>query len=332
MMKELDEDKDLQRGPGNSSLDEHNLIASRSVDIQDCRTVCLALGPYRNLTTLTAATLFLHPNCQVLNHAGARVFGNDDVDFLSAYSKERFDRFIQYAIQISAGGIRGDFGGSIIHSHAFEPHHDMQQKYIERGEKLIKRQINCLFWKESLATSNLIRDRKIDLGAIFAQEDRLKFLMPIRNPLDCAISNLNTGHVDRFQGLGNKPTITEVLRAILAEIHWFASLKEQFPDRFFYFFEHSISAEMIANLADFLKLDADETWLSDARSVMISKSNYQHGADLLEHYRNSVRQQFSRQPVLMGQLLEFVDASPSAAYRQSRPLSPVPSGGRSQQR
>ena len=92
-----------------------DLVASRSLDIRDCETVCLALGPYRNLTTLTAATLFLHPNCQVLNHAGNRIYGNEEVDFLSNYSKERFDRFIQFATQISIQGARGDVGGSITH-------------------------------------------------------------------------------------------------------------------------------------------------------------------------------------------------------------------------
>src|SRR5689334_13648080 len=82
--------------------DNIDLILSSFIDISECKSVCLALGPYRNLTTLTAATLFLHPNCQVLNHGGMRIFGNLQVDFLSNnYSEERFNRFVQYAIRIS---------------------------------------------------------------------------------------------------------------------------------------------------------------------------------------------------------------------------------------
>ena len=100
--------------------DRIDLMTSRFIDIKDCQSVCLTLGPYRNLTTLTAATLFLHPNCQVLNHAGKRIFGNRKVDFLSDYSKDKLDRFIQFAIKISSKGQRGKLGGSIIYSHAFD--------------------------------------------------------------------------------------------------------------------------------------------------------------------------------------------------------------------
>ncbi|MEM7479491.1 MAG: hypothetical protein AAF483_31280, partial [Planctomycetota bacterium] len=80
-------------------MQDGDLVESLTRDIGECQSVCLALGPYRNLTTLTAATLFLHPNCQVLNHAGSRIYGNTEVDFLADYSRERFDRFIQFAIQ-----------------------------------------------------------------------------------------------------------------------------------------------------------------------------------------------------------------------------------------
>lgn len=66
------------------------------------------------------------------------------------------------------------------------------------GGQLIKRKIECLFWKESLTTSNYIKSNKIDLGELFRKLKRLKFLMHIRNPLDCAVSNLKTGHVNRF--------------------------------------------------------------------------------------------------------------------------------------
>lgn len=56
-------------------------------------TVCSILGPYRNLTTLTASCLMLHPNIQVLNHYHQL---NSQVDnFLLNYSDENFERFIK---------------------------------------------------------------------------------------------------------------------------------------------------------------------------------------------------------------------------------------------
>lgn len=288
------------------NLTDHiDLITSQSLDIKDCESVCLALGPYRNLTTLTAATLFLHPNCQVLNHAGSRIFGNRRVDFLSDYSEERFNHFIQFAIKISGKGQRGILGGSITYSHAFDSKYELKKEFEKTGLELEKKQIKCLFWKESLLTSNLIREKHVDLCRIFEKDDRLRFLMPIRNPLDCAISNLKTGHVAIFRNLNRDSSIFQVIQAILDEIHWFALQKENFPSRFFYYFEHSITREMLVNLATFLKLYPTEVWQSNAMSVLITKSNYEHDSDLLSFYQKAVIDKFSRFPVLSEKLLNF---------------------------
>lgn len=100
--------------------DAVDLWWSRNLDVQNVRSVCLFLGPYRNLTTLTASILFLHPYIQVLNHAGMRIFGNKKVDFLQDFNKETFDRFTQFAITISGKGYKGVLGGSITYGHAFD--------------------------------------------------------------------------------------------------------------------------------------------------------------------------------------------------------------------
>ena len=285
--------------------DRVDLITSKSIDIKDCKSVCVTLGPYRNLTTMTAAAMFLHPNCQVLNHAARRIFGNSKVDFLSDYSEEKFIRFIKFAVEISGKGHRGSMGGSITYSHAFDSKHNMRKAFVNTGLELRKQQIKCLFWKESLRTSNLIREKHVDLGSILAKEERLRFLMPIRNPLDCAVSNLKTGHVRLFQGLDKGSSVLQVVRAVLDEIHRFATYGEKFPGRFFYFFEHAISREMLINLATFLKLDPNEAWLSDALSVMTTKSNYAHDNELLAFYRETVNDKFSRFPALSEGLLTF---------------------------
>lgn len=289
--------------------DRVDLMRSRSVGIDGCRTVCLALGPYRNLTTLTAATLFLHPNCQVLNHAGTRIFGNPRVDFLSDFSKERLDRFIRFAIKISAKGQRGGLGGSITFSHAFDDRRAkrrMRTAHDEVGTALTKEHIESLFWKESLRTSNLIRDEAIDLSAIFEQDDRLRFLLPVRNPMDCAISNTKTGHVHLFHGLDHDSSVGEALEAILDEIHWFASYRAKFPDRFFWYFENAISREMLVDLARFLKIEPDEHWLENALGVMVIKPSYDHDADLMASYRGLIERKFADDPELSERLLSFV--------------------------
>lgn len=286
-------------------VDRIDLWKSKSLDISECQSVCLALGPYRNLTTLTAATLFLHPSCQVLNHAGMRIYGNSEVDFLSRYSSHTLDRFVQYAIQISGKGNRGNRGGAITHSHAFDAKYGMKEIQEKLAPEKLKQNIQCLFWKESLKTSNLIREKNIDLAAIFSQDSRLRFLLPIRNPMDCAQSNLNTGHANLFASVNGEASMADMTKAVLDEIYWFAEWKSRFPDRFFYFFEHEISEDMLKNMAKFLELHPDPTWLEGALAAMKTKPGYLHSGELLEEYKNYVLDKFSNFPEISGKLLKF---------------------------
>jgi hypothetical protein len=285
-----------------------DLSRSRRLDIHDVESVCLALGPYRNLTTLTASTLFLHPNCQVLNHAGNRVYGNRQVDFLQDFSEEKLDRFLQFAIQISATGHKGDLGGSITYSHAFNPKRYKTREICEKaGVGARKERIKSLFWKESLRTSNVIRERRVDLGDILEKDARLRFLLPVRNPMDCAVSNLKTGHVNLFPGLTRSSPTEEVVEAILDEIFWFAELRGEFPDRFHYFFEHEISPTMLADLARFLELDSDETWIDNALAAMKINPGYDHDDSVVCFYLDYVNSKCASFPELSRGLRAFVD-------------------------
>lgn len=287
--------------------DRIEIRASKHVDIQDVKSVCLTLGPYRNLTTLTATVLFLHPNCQVLNHAGKRVFGIKQVDFLMDYTKEKLNRFIQYAINLSGKGQRGSQGGSITYSHAFDSNHETKEIFAKTGSELVKKQIICLFWKESLRTSKLIRERHVDLASIFKSEDRLRFLLPIRHPLDCAVSNRNRPKYKKFPNLNKDSSIFDVVQAVLDEIFWFADLKEKFPDRFHYYYQHEISKEMLVNLAKFLQLDPSEEWITNALTVMKIKSGYNHNDELINFYRDYVFEKGSKFPELSKGLLLFIE-------------------------
>jgi hypothetical protein len=286
-------------------IDYIDLILSKSQNISGCDSVCLTLGPYRNLTTLTASVMFLHPNCQVLNHAGRRVFRHRQLEFLTQYSEQKLDRFIQYAIRISTKGDRGSYGGSITHSHAFDPKHDLGEAFASSGGKILKDKIKCLLWKESLRTSNLIREHNVDLGSIFKQDKRLRFIMPIRNPLDCARSNIKTGHVKLFRGLNASPSEMDVVQAIVDEVVWFEELKNAYPDRFFNYCEHEISREMLVSLAVFLQLEPLESWLDVAMPLMKTTSSYEHGDELVAFYRRIVNDKCSSCPDIQRRLLLF---------------------------
>jgi hypothetical protein len=272
--------------------------------VNSCETVCLALGPYRNLTTLTASTLFLHPNCQVLNHAGQRIF-DSQIDFLKFYSRENLDRFIANALDFAAGGERGNFGGSITLSHAFGDKYRMKEIFQQTGMGLVKDDVRALFWKESHKTSSHIRRNVIELDAIMAADSRLKFLFPVRNPIHCAISNINTGHTRYFDAVAPDADLLTVIAAVLDEYVWIMSLKKTFPERFFHFFEHSITAAMLANLEEFLALPHSPQWIDLALSAMQVESTYRYPAHVVDAYESMVSQKFHQAPEFAGQLLAF---------------------------
>jgi hypothetical protein len=219
--------------------------------------------------------------------------------------KKTADNFLRYAIAISTKGKRGKTGGSILHSHAFDEKHKLGKLYRQHfGDTLVKDDIQCLFWKESLRTSLHIRNNNIDLATLLAQEPRLRFLLPIRNPLDCAISNLRTGHAKLF-GLGKNPDTEMVLTAILDEILWVKGLQEQHPDRFFYFSENSFTADTARRLAEFLDLDPSPAWISVVQEAFEIDKHYDYPLELLDFYEARIEESFSEWSGLQRQLMKF---------------------------
>ncbi len=249
--------------------------------------------------------LFLHPQCQVLNHAGSRIFGGKS-DLFEEYSPRRVDEFIRHAVLLSAGGARGGYGGSITLSHAFDGHHRVRALFERAGLPLVKKDIRALFWKESHRIANRIHDQSTDLDLFFSADFRPRFLMPIRNPLDCAISNIKTGHVRFFKGLRDPKDVGEVCEAVLDEIQRVLQLAEQFPGRIMHFFEHSIDDQLLVYLEDFLELDHCPDWLVLAREAMTPISRYVHPPALKEHYRAAVLSRFEEKPGTAERLLQFI--------------------------
>jgi hypothetical protein len=287
-----------------------DLWASERISLDHLRTVCLLLGPYRNLSTLTASMMFLHPRCQVLNHASVRVFGNRQIDFLSGYNKNTFDAFVRYAVHISQSGKGGQRGGTITRSHAFKnPSNPLGRIYAERfGERLVKEQIRSVLWKEPLRVSNHLRLHG-GPGPLVAQNNLVRFLLPIRNPLDCAASNLKTGHSRLFIGLSPEPSIEDILAAVLGEILWFVEWETRIPDRFFHFCANRFDRDTVERLARFMELDPIDTWCSDALQAFQLKSGYKHEPTLVDFYRETVERKFLPYPELARDLLSYAQTS-----------------------
>ena len=304
--------RSLRRMPGQAA----RRLLSRNVDTRGVKTVCLALGPYRNLTTLTASLLALHPNCQVLNHAGARIFGDGRLNFLVDYGDEKFAAFLKCAIYISGGGRRGSHGGSILFSHAFDSE-GLKQAYRARyGEQLVKNDIECLFWKESLKTSRLMRRNEAALQQIFERNEKLRFLMPVRNPLDCAASNLKSGYAELFENLAAGADMGAVLESVLGELLWFFELHARYPDRCFYFFENAFNEDVVLRLAEFLRLRPEKDWIQSVLANFTTRSSYEHDPEVIAVYDRFVDEHFSAFPEVARRLREF---APSSRRNGERP-------------
>jgi hypothetical protein len=229
-------------------------------------TVAVVLGPYRNLTTLTASALALHPQVQVLNHAAERLWQAPEADFLSWPDEAHLRPFIEKALVASTGGKRGQHGGSILMSHAFDEE-SLQGLYAARfGDLLLKPDARVLVWKDSMLVQKKLMARQGAINQVLDALPQVRFLLPIRHPLDCAVSNIKNQHViailDRME-----TDLSIVLDAVLDVLAWALTQADQRPDRFFIFTEGQSAQAMLPQLRDFLGLEVDQRWLDDAVSA-----------------------------------------------------------------
>ena len=271
----------------------------------DLRTVGLILGPYRNLTTLTASALSLHPECQVLNHAGRRLVKGRR-DFITHPDAHHLDRFCQAALEASTTGRRGHYGGSIQFSHAFD-REQIRQLYQDRyGDQVIKERVRVLVWKESGDVTELIRSDADRIFRLLDNEPRLRYLMPVRHPLDCAQSNVRTGHANGISG-ADPTDVSSVLDRIVEVIGWFAELMERYPDRFFMFFQNDDRSDICDGFVRLLELDDDAEWRAAVDTAFdVQGATYSGGSELYASFDESVRRYLSELPDVARRLSELV--------------------------
>ena len=270
------------------------------------KTVGLILGPYRNLTTLTAAVLSLHPSTQVLNHAGKRLLTGRR-NFIERPDEARLDRFVDAALSASTEGRRGTFGGSIQFSHAFD-RENLRESYQRRyGDRAMKDDVRCFIWKESGRVTQLLRRSGDGIEKLTESAPKVRFLQPVRNLLDCTRSNLDNTKV--------VPGVTDmsregVLDAIVENMSWFARSAEKHPERFFMFFEDDPITTILDGLVAVLELDDDETWRRDAADAFIvAGKSYEHGPEMHEALRRSVERHVT-DAQLAQRLLRLSDPQP----------------------
>ena len=140
-------------------------------------------------------------------------------------------------------------------------------------------------------------------GALLEAEPRLSFLMPVRNPLDCAESHVRTGGGPQFRGA---LSFESVLESVLADFHWFRRMQADYPEHFFHFFEYGFDRDLLIRLAGFLQLEPEESWIEHALAAYDVSSDYRHGDERYAYFSDRVEARFADDPEFAAALMQFL--------------------------
>lgn len=276
---------------------------NKSFDTAQVNNLVLIVGPYRNLTSYLTSILSLHSNCKVLNHAGIRVFRNKKTNFLKDYSHSKYLQFLRFFDYASEKGYKGMLGGNISHSHAFESNTELSKRFKETLKS--KTKPHCFIWKESHMVTERLMNGVTELEEILEKNPAIKFLMPVRKPLDCAKSNIKTGK-NRFFKHVPSDDVFDVSKAIFTQQLFFLKIQSKYPDRVFFLFENEINSEGIENMCAFLNIEFDEKWVEIVLSQHTIKSGYDHPYETIEKTRKLVDTLFADYDSFREKLLSLI--------------------------
>jgi len=247
----------------NSSTAEHSAIDHAPDSNVAVEIVGMFLCPNRNLTTLTAAVLSLHPHVQVLNHGLERMRELGLLRVLESGEDADLERFIEGALAMSEGGRRGAYGGSLLLSHAYD-RAALRAAYAERyGEAPLKPAIRCLVWKEGARLREFLKARRIDPVALAERLPRLRFVSPLRHPI-AHLRSLQRFYAENFLPYvrPSLPDLTEtsVARYVLSAHDDFLRWHRRCPAHFHCFGEEELGVDGALRLLAFLGLADDDAW------------------------------------------------------------------------
>lgn len=272
------------------SLKDKLYGSNKDFDPNQVKNLILIVGPYRNLTTYLTSILSLHKNCIILNHAGIRVFQIKRINFLKDYTNAKYQGFLRFFDYACRKGYRGMLGGSIEHSHAFESNPELSTLFNKSSS--LRGKSSCFVWKESHMVTRRLMDNPENLEKIVENNASIKFLMPVRKPLDCARSNIKTGK-SRFFKTSQTNDLMEVTKSIFEQHLFFLSLQNKYPDRVFFLFEHEINASSLKEMCAFMEIDNDEKWISTVLSQHKIKAGYTHPEDIVKNAKALIDTMFA---------------------------------------
>jgi hypothetical protein len=278
---------------------KEDLQAASGLDISSIRTLCLALGPYRSFTTITASIIARHPECQAINHGGRLILGDPHLDFISRYRSRAADRFLRYGLHISLNN---------AHSRHHRPGKRRNSPPTPRpaGDQP-RPQPHAFFWNDPLRASHHLRRHNVEIAKLLEKEPRLRFLQTVRNPVDCAYSIGRNGLAPKF-GLNHNAPVEEILDKVLDEIRWFMHYNHEHPGRFFVLFTDSFDSRKAHELARFLQVAPLDHWAEQNSMRFDYPRTVTVAGKLLKHYNRSVSSRFEEFPETRDRLLALLNS------------------------
>lgn len=238
-------------------------------------TVAVYFGALRSLTTISSAMMSLHPEVTVLNHAFERIFADAKTDFLRDPTPETLDRFVHAASEMALGGRQGDYGGHIVHSHAFQADQVLRQAYLDLYGWDAKPATKCILWKEATKVANHFAKNRLDARAITDKLPALRFIAMVRNPVDIVISSIRKGYSVQLVGPEKKDDFGAVFVQVLQRFAWFSRHAQERPDQFrFVYQDELLDRDHLIGLCDFLRISAPQSWLDDVARLIRLRESY----------------------------------------------------------
>ncbi len=275
--------------------------------VSNLNTIILPLGPFRNLTTLIGAILSLHPQAIVLNHAASRLFQYPEVDFLRDCTAEKQRNFLEVCVRLLQGGEGGERGGSILKAHAFLDYPVMKELYHKRyGDQMLKADARVLYWKDSQRIQNHININSDGIERVVQSFDNVKFILPIRNPIHCAKSNLRTKHW-KYIVPGEKIDFETILHRILVNIRWAYTHQSLGKDRLLMIWEPELTSKSLVRICKFCKIVIDEQWIDDISSNVNVRERCATPEES-KIYEKLVELEFKHLPEIYDRLISFIAA------------------------
>ncbi|MDP2685270.1 MAG: hypothetical protein Q8P20_09635 [bacterium] len=246
-------------------------------------TVCMTLVASRNLTTLFASCCMLHPDIQVLNHFPS-INSDNKTNFLVDYTDDKLNNFVNKVDQINKDQLNkvGE-GGIITTDHAFSSNEGLRNAFHERFSSEHKKDFKSIVWKDSPRNTLLLQ--KINMDGLLAKTDKLRFVLIVRNPMDCATSSSAPGYNQRYR----LPSKEHILSELFERYEWFFDAERKHPGHFMSFFEFDPDYELVCKLQNFLMIDNDEQWKNNFLKFWVMKRKYNHTAEFKKQYHSLIK-------------------------------------------